>query len=74
MAEPLTPEAVLIFAAIKALCVGMKPRARVEYLRDLAAVLDALEAAPVSIREPGVKEARASAAALFRAELPKLLA
>ena len=70
----LSPEAVLIFAAIKARCIEMKPRARAEYLRDVAAILDAWESAPVELHHRLDKQAAEDAAALFRMLLPRLLA
>jgi hypothetical protein len=70
----MTPEAYLLFAWLKAECGDLPAKRRVERLKTVAAILDDWEHGPVNLRCPQEAEMAADAAAMFRRELPRLLA
>jgi len=67
-------ERELLLALVLAHLRTLKPRQKVAFLREAAAILDAWTTAPPALRDNGVRAAREEAASWFRDHLGVLLA
>lgn len=69
----LSAEGWLLLAVLEVRCRQMRPKERTRFLVELTEVMERWENAPSPIKGADGARARATAAAMFKSELPRLL-